>query len=489
MKRIFLNYYFLSFVIVGFIGLSSIEIKAQAPTSIAGRAVVLTITSAINNGETSFASSGSYLFLPSATGNTYAVIGDGVHVANSYGTFTYAGSGSQGAINFNDSGIGVPAVSLLTFTSATAGTFVNTVPSVPGVSQWGTFSAYSGLAPASIQGWTFQSQVEAGVSPYASSGSAQLVTTASGNNYQITGGPGVLSSSGTYVYTQNSAYASSATLDDSIIGPEYTQTLSWKTPTTGVYLVRNVSTGGFQAGTFVGTPPPTSLFFQNGTSLGILSLNRTFLPNIWMEVGGMSSGWQERAIADINGNGVSDIIFQNGTLIGALMLDASGHPSSWVGIGSMSAGWQLRGAADITDDGNLDFIFQNGTLLGYLEINSSGQPVSWTGIGAMGTGWELRAVASLDGTGQPDLIFQNGTLLGALKVNTSGVPTAWVGIGAMGAGWTLSDAVDVNGDGQPDLIFENGTTLGALQVNTSFQPVTWHGIGAMGSGWTLPGDY
>jgi len=234
--------------------------------------------------------------------------------------------------------------------------------------------------------------------------------------------------------------------------------------------------------------PP--IFFQNGASLGILTLNNsTLLPSAWAGTGTMGSGWQERAIGDVNGDGVPDLIFQNGTIIGALILDDFGNPSSWVGIGSMNAGWILCGAAHLTQDGNLDLIFQNGTLLGYLEINSSAQPVSWNGIGAMGAGWQLRAVASLDGTGRPNLIFQNGTSLGALQVGTNGLPTAWNGIGAMASGWTLSFAVDVNGDGQPDLLFQNGALLGALTVNTSFKPVGWYGIGAMGSGWTLPGDY
>jgi hypothetical protein len=228
-----------------------------------------------------------------------------------------------------------------------------------------------------------------------------------------------------------------------------------------------------------------SLFFQNGASLGILSVNTTFLPNAWQGVGAMNSGWQERAIADINGDGVPDIIFQNGTLLGALTLDASGHPTSWLGIGAMNSGWQLCGAANLTGDGNLDLIFQSGTLLGYLEVNASGVPLSWNGIGAMGAGWQLRAVADLNTDGQPDLIFQNGTSLGVLQVGTNGLPTAWHGIGTLNAGWTLSAATDLNADGQPELLFQNGTLLGALQVNTSFQPVAWNGIGAMGSGWTF----
>ncbi len=229
-----------------------------------------------------------------------------------------------------------------------------------------------------------------------------------------------------------------------------------------------------------------SLFFQNGTTLGILTLNPTFLPSAWQGVGAMNSGWQQGAIGSITGNGIPDIIFQNGTLIGALILNSSGAPVSWVGIGAMNAGWQLCGAGYITGDGNLDLIFQNGTLIGFLEVNSSGQPVSWNGIGQMGSGWQLRAVANLTGNGRPDLIFQNGTVLGALQVNTSGLPTAWNGIGVMGTGWTLSYAVDVTGSGQPNLIFQNGTLLGALTLNTSFQPTAWNGIGAMGSGWTLP---
>jgi hypothetical protein len=414
----FHKYLFWLLATLTFIELSSIEIKAQAPASIGGRAVICTITT----GYAPFASSGSYLFLASATDNTYGVIGSG-GVANSYGTLTYAGSGAEGTINFNDSGIGVPAVSALTFSTASTGSFITTIPGFTG-SQRGTFSIYSGHGPVSIQGWTFQIQIYAGVSPFAASGNAQIATTDSGIGYQITGGVGVDNSYGNYTYTLTSPSASSILLNDSLLGPVYSQTLSWKTPTTGAYVVRNISTGGYQAGTFVGTPPPATLFFQNGTSLGILSLNTSFLPTAWQGAGAMAAGWQERAIADVNGDGIPDIIFQNGTLIGALIMNANGTPNSWIGIGAMGTGWLLRGAADITGDGNLDLIFQNGTLIGYLEVNTSGVPQSWNGIGAMGSGWELRAVASLDGTGQPDLIFQNGTSLGALQVNTSGVPTA-----------------------------------------------------------------
>ena len=233
--------------------------------------------------------------------------------------------------------------------------------------------------------------------------------------------------------------------------------------------------------------PP--IYFQNGTSLGALTLNTSFLPSAWQGIGAMNTGWQERAVADINGDGIPDLIFQNGTSLGALTLDAMGNPVSWIGIGAMGTGWELRGAADINGDGQSELIFQNGVNLGFLTISTAGVPISWTGIGAMGAGWELRAVADINADGQPDLVFQNGTSLGALQIGTNGLPIAWFSMGSMNTGWILSYAADLNADGQVDLVFQNGTTLGALQVNTSYQATAWAGIGAMGTGWTLPGNY
>jgi hypothetical protein len=255
-------------------------------------------------------------------------------------------------------------------------------------------------------------------------------------------------------------------------------------PLSGTAMIINIQVGPTD---MVGGTP--TMFLQFGTLLGYLSATSAFVPISWQGVGAMNSGWQERAVADINGDGSPDIIFQNGNLIGALILNASGAPGSWVGIGGINAGWQLRGAAKLTGDGNLDLIFQNGTALGFLEVNSTGVPLTWTGIGAVGTAWELRAVADLNGDGQPDLLFQNGTYIAALEVGTNGAPVAWHDIGSLGAGWILGDAVDLKFDGQPSLIFQNGTQLGALDVSTSFLPVAWHGIGSLGTGWVLPGDY
>jgi len=251
------HHFCLLLVALGFAGLTSIKSNAQAPSSIDGQAVILTITS----GSYPFATSGSYRFLASATGDgTYVVIGTSGSVQDSYGTFTYSHTATTGTVSFNDSVIGVPAVSVLTFLTGSSGTFITTIPSVPGAFQSGNFSAYTGQAPSSVQGWTFQLQIATGVAPFAASGSPQIIAAVSGNTYQIIGGPGVSNSSGTYVYTtfpSISSASTSLTLDDHMSGSNYSQTLSWNTSTSGAYVVRNVASGGFQAGTFVGTPPVT----------------------------------------------------------------------------------------------------------------------------------------------------------------------------------------------------------------------------------------
>ena len=240
---------FLLLATFGFLGLSSMASKAQAPASISGRAVILTIT----NGNGPFASSGSYRFLASATGDgTYGVIGLS-NVAPSYGTFTYTSNGSQGTVSFNDSVIGVSGVSVLTFTSATSGNFITTIP---GASQSGSFIVYNGQGPNSIQGWIFTIQVDYGTAPFATEGSsAQFLPATIGNTYQITGISGVTPSSGTYTYSLVSQSASSLLFDDSLLGSSYTQTFSWQTASSGAYVARNSS--GVQAGTFTAIPALT----------------------------------------------------------------------------------------------------------------------------------------------------------------------------------------------------------------------------------------
>ena len=72
----------------------------NAPASLAGKTVVCTIS----DGLTPFAYTGSFSIQFAASGNTYTVLGDGVHTVGSTGTYSYSlANRSTGKVQINDS--------------------------------------------------------------------------------------------------------------------------------------------------------------------------------------------------------------------------------------------------------------------------------------------------------------------------------------------------------------------------------------------------
>jgi len=75
----------------------------------------------IDDGLSPFAFTGSFTFVAAASGNTYTIIGDGVSVANSSGTYSYSLINSTtGSIQISDSILGASAV-YVAFSDANTG--------------------------------------------------------------------------------------------------------------------------------------------------------------------------------------------------------------------------------------------------------------------------------------------------------------------------------------------------------------------------------
>ena len=231
------------------------EVRAQSPTSLAGRTIQLTISS----GSFPFASSGSYRFLPSALDSAYAIVPISGSIAASTGTHTYTKTGTStaslaladtfGALNVN-----------CTFSTANSGSYVLTGL---GGSQSGTFFLFSGTSPASLAGYTITVIVTSGASPYASTGSYQFLPASSGSTYNIVGISGVANSSGTYSYSRNSTMTGYISYNDSIGGSGFTDTLSFDSATTGTLFLRKSTGGGYQTGTFTMVAPAAPSISNN----------------------------------------------------------------------------------------------------------------------------------------------------------------------------------------------------------------------------------
>ena len=194
---------------------------------------------------------------------------------------------------------------------------------------------------------------------------------------------------------------------------------------------------------------------------------------------------------DANNDGITDFVFQNGA--GQLFewfLDGTGttinyatgaglKPGSKLLYGAGLGGWRLVARADVNNDGIPDLIFQNSTGQIYKWLldgsgnamefaTSSGlKPGSGYLYGSGLGGWRVVAVADINGDGFPDLVYQNsvgqiyrwhldGTGNTINYSTGAGLkPGSGFLYGSGLGGWRIVAVADINGDGIPDLVFQN----------------------------------
>jgi hypothetical protein len=292
-----------------------------------------------------------------------------------------------------------------------------------------------------------------------------------------------------------------------------------RTDLTGVgrpnLIFQNTATGQLQAWFLDGSG--ASINFGLGS--GILGSGYLY--------GGSLPGWQLAGVADVNGDGNPDLVFQNtGTgQVYAWFLDGSGASINFTtgsGIkgtgylyGGSLPGWRLAGIADVNADGIPDLIFQN-TATGQIQawlLDGSGASINFgtmSGIKSTGylyggslIGWQLAGVADVNADGIPDLVFQN-TATGQVQAwlldgsgasinfgTMSGIKSTGYLYGGSLIGWQLTGVNDVNGDGIPDLIFQNNGTgqVQAWMLDGTGNSINFTtGSGYKSTGWLYGGS-
>ncbi len=258
--------------------------------------------------------------------------------------------------------------------------------------------------------------------------------------------------------------------------------------------VVSTDTGGFVKGGGM-----SDLFFQNDAGqlyawyldgAGVITSQNYIFP------GGLGD-WRLVARADLNGDGDADLIFQN--TMGQLyvwFLDGSGNAVDFsTGAGLLPGkppgflfrdgivDWKIVASADVNGDGIADLIFQNAAGQIYVWfLDGTGNTVDFsTGAGLLtarnpgylfvpGLGdWRIVACADVNGDNIQDLIFQNafGQIYVWFLDGTGNIVDFATGRG-LNAGlnanflftpglgdWRLKTVGDFNGDGFQDFIFQN----------------------------------
>jgi hypothetical protein len=198
----------------------------------------------------------------------------------------------------------------------------------------------------------------------------------------------------------------------------------------------------------------------------------------WLNSAGVP-GWKVVGMADMDGNGVPDLIWQNETTR-QVTVNYYGGPGGtayqgWAYLNAAGVpGWSVVAVADMNGDGVPDLIWQNDTTkqvtVNYYGGSGGAVYQGWAYLNSAGVpGWTVVGAADFDGNGTPDLVWQN---LSTRQVTVnyyggSGGATyqGWAYLNATGdPGWTVVGAMDLNATGVPDLIWQNDTTQ-QLTVN------------------------
>ena len=215
----------------------------------------------------------------------------------------------------------------------------------------------------------------------------------------------------------------------------------------------------------------------------------SFVPVYFDNIG----GWRVVGTADLNGDGIADILLQHSTTtwVGAFLMNGAGQAISFVPVYfDDTGGWRVVGTADLNGDGIADILLQHSTTtwVGAFLMNGAGQAISFVPVYSGNTGgWRVVGTADLNGDGIADILLQHSTTtwVGAFLMNGAGQAISFVPVysGNTG-GWRVVGTADLNGDGIADILLQHSTTtwVGAFLMNgagqvISFVPVYFDNIG------------
>ncbi|WP_447585119.1 FG-GAP-like repeat-containing protein [Pseudoxanthomonas mexicana] len=176
--------------------------------------------------------------------------------------------------------------------------------------------------------------------------------------------------------------------------------------------------------------------------------------------------WKVVALADFNGDGITDLYWRNVTsgahdlwLMGGGLNPASMHRV----YDEPDLNWNVMGAGDFNGDGKADLLWRNtSTGANFIQFMNGPSVLATTGFirREADLAWKVVAIRDFDGDGKADIYWRN---------DATGVNFMWLMDGLTrrsstqvyvepNAAWKIVNSGDYNGDGLGDVFWRNSTT-------------------------------
>jgi hypothetical protein len=177
-------------------------------------------------------------------------------------------------------------------------------------------------------------------------------------------------------------------------------------------------------------------------------------------------GWKFFGTADVDGNGLDEIIFTQYDYVAFWFL-SNGVVANGIYKGMVGPGYTLAAIGNFDSNKAADLLWTNGSHA-LAWIHSGNYSYAQRTVGYYGDGWKIYGMSDLNADGREDVIFNRGNELTYWGLNDASIVTGAY-LGSAGSGFTLRRAADYNGDGVTDYLWSNGSQLKRWSFGASVQ--------------------